>query len=89
MAKDIQGLIESLQGTCMKTIESEKVHFGWKEDEELTLEELAEIDNEIFQCDCCCLWCEVSEMAYDGVCSNCEDQMVEEMMEDWCEDEED
>ena len=55
MAKDIQGLIESLQVTRMKTIDSEKVHFGWKEDEELTLEELAEIDNEIFQCDCCCL----------------------------------
>lgn len=89
MAKDIHGLIEYLQGTCMHSIENSKHLFGWEENEGLTLEELGEIDNEIFQCDCCCRWCEISEMAYDGVCSNCEDQIIEEMMEDWCEDEED
>ncbi len=80
--KDIQGLIESLQGTCMKTIDEEKVHFGWGKDEELTDEELSEIDNCIFQCDCCGWWCETSEEGNSGdgerICRDCSDND-----EDW------
>ncbi len=77
--KDIQGLIESLQGTCMKTIDEEKVHFGWGKDEELTSEELGEIDNELFECECCGWWCERSEESdVMNVCKNCYDSEYDE-----------
>jgi hypothetical protein len=73
--KDIQGLIESLQGTCMKTLDNEKLLFGWEEGEDLTAEEYNELENSIFECDGCGWWCEVSEMGWEsGMCSQCEEE---------------
>ena len=55
---NINTLISDLQGTC-ETIS----HFLSEEMEEseLTQDELEQIDNEIFLCDLCGWWCEVSE----------------------------
>ena len=81
--KNIKGLIESLEGTCLKTIESEKVDFGWKEDEKLTSEEYEEIDNEIFECQVCGWWYDVCEQGYDrGTCISCEEEFGEDFQED-------
>ncbi len=65
---DIQVLIDDLQGTC-QTIE----HFlpEGMEREDLTETDLETIDQEIFLCEQCGWWFEVSEQTEDGLCRDC------------------
>lgn len=71
-------IIEFLQGSCMNSLDDAVQEFiGEKYDStELTEEELAYLDDNIFECECCGWWCEISEMSeYDQRCESCfEDQ---------------
>lgn len=81
MAKDINKLIEHLQGTC-RTIDEMKIDYGWAEDEELTDEEFSAIYNELFECDCCGWWFEICEEADDLICIDCYEDIGEEEPEE-------
>jgi len=61
---NIQNVIDRLQGTCANTLDSaiSELYEGMGE-EDLTEEELASVDNEIFECATCGWWCEMSENA--------------------------
>ncbi len=70
-------IIEYLQGTC-NTLQEACEIFGIEEDD-LTLDQLKEIDEEIFLCDGCGWWCCLSEEEVDDsdgglglrLCSDC------------------
>lgn len=72
---DVQTVIDHLQGTCMNTLASaiEELFPGMTEDD-LTTEDHEKIDIEIFVCDTCGWWCEMSE-EHDSdsgqVCDDC------------------
>ena len=75
---DIAELIADLQGTC-KSI-SDFLPEGMNQDD-LTQNDLSEIDQEIFLCDGCGWWCEVSESNDRGgenVCDDCKDEENED-----------
>jgi hypothetical protein len=65
--KITQSFIDSALGTCqsiqdvMNTIDLE--------DEDLV--DWGMVDDQIFLCDDCSWWCEMSDMAEDGVCNDC------------------
>ena len=64
----VNDLINSLRGTC-------KSIYDLHDETDLSLEEFQMIDEEIFNCDCCGWWCEISEMGNEqGVCDDCCDQ---------------
>lgn len=67
---DIHELIISLQGTC--TMVDENLPEGMTV-LDLTDEDYATIDNEIFLCDECGWWCENSEQNSEGngLCNDC------------------
>lgn len=67
---DIHELISSLQGTC-STIDDHLPDD--MELEDLTEQDYADIDNEIFLCETCGWWCEIGEVSEheDGVCTDC------------------
>lgn len=71
---NIQQLVDDLQGTC-KTIE-EFLPDGM-EFEDLTSEDLQFIDENIFLCEKCGWWCELSEEAEsedsDRICNECKE----------------
>jgi len=67
---DLDEFIQDLQGTC-KTMESALPEGMTIED--LTEDDLENIDQEIFNCETCNWWCEVSEMASEegSICRDC------------------
>ena len=69
---DVHELIGALQGTC-DTI-PDHLPEGMEE-EDLTQEDHNTIDNEIFLCEVCGWWCEISEQVaeLDGTCQDCYD----------------
>lgn len=74
MNERITKLVECLQGTCKslnEICESLKI-----DERSLTMEELEQIDGEVFLCDSCGWWYELGEegSSCDGerVCQNCE-----------------
>lgn len=60
---DIHQVIADMQGTCSMLIDA--LPEGMNEDD-LTSEDHEAIDNEIFLCDECGWWCEISEQADTG-----------------------
>lgn len=74
MRKEIDEIIETLQGTCMSLNEGIQTILGEEaEFDDLTDEELEHIDSEIFLCESCGWWCELSEMSDEdeGNCQDC------------------
>ena len=76
---DINPIIERLQGNCMMTLNDaiEELHPEMTEDD-LTEGDRNQFDNELFLCDQCGWWCEISEQcavedscANTGYCSDC------------------
>ena len=65
----IADIIYDLLGTC-QTLDQACLTAGIEESE-LTLEELAAIDEEIFCCEDCGWWYERCEEGHDGICSDC------------------
>lgn len=62
-------IINYLTGTC-KSLSEACVDLDINEDN-LTQDELAHIDENIFECEVCGWWCEVSEMVNDNICTDC------------------
>lgn len=69
VASRVRDLIDYLQGTC-KSLEEGLEQMGISE---LTQDEHAVLDGEIFCCDTCSWWCEASEEAeeFPGRCTDC------------------
>ena len=70
MTPRIEAIIEDLKGTCRSM--SDACNSYGCEFDDLTTEELEDLDNEIFCCDTCGWWCEISDMCDDGE-NNCRD----------------
>lgn len=74
-------LIDSLRGTC-QSIDSalSKMIDGPKTEADLTQEDHAAIDDQIFECESCGWWCEQGEQAegHDDTCSDCVSEIKEE-----------
>ena len=69
---NIQKLIETLQGTCLSMQEGVRMVCGGDVDEEqLTQEQHSEIDQEIFLCETCSWWFEISDQCSET--ENCSD----------------
>lgn len=78
---DVQKLVEDLQGTCKQLEEAlpEEMELN-----DLTEEDHEFIDNEIFLCETCGWWCEISEQTMEGSCRDCDgDDEDEEDEDDW------
>lgn len=75
---DVQKIIDYLQGTCNDLDASLRDFYPEMEYEDLTDEDLQQIDNQIFLCDQCGWWCEISEQAdeeEEGYCAECRESM--------------
>jgi len=76
-------LVHELQGTCkslyghMDSLEEAEETFFYENETAI----LFELDNRIFECDCCGWWCEMSE-AVDTDCGPVCDQCKPEELED-------
>lgn len=75
----IENVIDDLRGTC-SSLDKVLDYYG-SSFEELSLENCDQIDSEIFNCECCGWWCDISELSSkidDAlVCTDCEDQWLE------------
>lgn len=78
-------MIDELRGTCMRDpvsladeyIEEGRMKAEFWEQNELAIVRL--VDDEIFSCDTCGWWCEMSEMSEQGmVCDQCNDESYDE-----------
>ncbi len=73
----IQELIDYLQGSCYSLYEGCNT-LGIEEDD-LTIEELEELDSQIFNCGVCGWWCEISEDSGIGegefICTDCAENL--------------
>lgn len=72
MKIDINKLIEILKGTCLG-LNMACESCGYTEDD-LSIEELDQLDSEIFECACCGWWYETSEandVAGEFLCNDC------------------
>jgi len=74
----IEQIIQFLQGTCMNSLNDAVVEICGEEfsEDDLTSENHDQIDNEIFLCDTCGWWCEVSQEADteelgERICDDC------------------
>lgn len=71
---EAQKIVEYLQGTCNTLFEATRELYD-KEIEELTPKQLSHIDDNIFNCQDCNWWFDVSEEAdsdeVDGICEDC------------------
>jgi hypothetical protein len=72
---DVQQLIDDLQGTC--TSINDHLPEGM-DDMDLTSEDHDVIDNQIFLCETCGWWCEISEQDEDGNCQDCHEASEED-----------
>lgn len=71
MKIDVQKLIEYLQGTC-NTLDSALDELFGCDSTEMTEDNHTELGLEIFLCEYCGWWCEISEVSdEDGVCMDC------------------
>ena len=68
-------LVADLQGTC-DTL-SERLPEGVEEDE-LTPDDLAALDEQIMCCDTCGWWVEMCEISEDGNCDDCQQELDED-----------
>lgn len=71
---DVQKIIDTCQGTCTESLQSAlEYHYPGMDEDELTGEDHAAIDNEIFMCEGCGWWCEISEAVEDedNKCQDC------------------
>ena len=68
---DVQALIDYLQGTCHSLNEGVSELYPDMDENDLTEEDHADIDSQIFHCDCCSWWCEAHEQNDDGHCEDC------------------
>ena len=80
---DVQKVIDHLQGTCMNTVASalSELYDDIMFEEDLTDEDLAAIDNELFNCTACGWWCETSEQSLntsEQMCLDCVDEEEDE-----------
>ena len=72
---DIDKLVLYLQGTCKTTSEGINDLYPDMEEDDLTEEDVAHLDQEIFRCETCSWWCEISEMSEeDQTCTDCNDE---------------
>lgn len=74
--QQLQAIIEYLQGTCLTLQDAvETITESEYNEDDLTTEQHDFIANEIFLCDDCGWWCEVSEAAEhedsDQICEDC------------------
>ena len=76
---DVDEFVHDIIGTC-KTVDQilDQTHEGMTEDD-LTTEDHAHIDQEIFNCACCNWWCEQSEANEsdeygDDICNDCHEE---------------
>jgi hypothetical protein len=70
MTDRINKLIEYLQGSCVSL--SEACDTFEIDEDTLSREELQELDNQIFNCETCGWWCEISEMQEEEhICNDC------------------
>jgi len=77
---DIATVIETLQGSC-KTI-AQVLNDIYEIDEEvLTEEDLVDIGSEIFLCNDCGWWFDISEMEDESVCESCYEYREEQSEE--------
>lgn len=63
--------IYDLNGTCKsmdQMLDDYEISFANIDEE---IEFMRRIDDEIFLCDCCSWWCEISEMEDDQICTDC------------------
>ena len=69
---DINKVIEYLQGTCMNSLQDGvEMCYPGMDEEDLTDDDLSQFDNELFICETCGWWCEISEQcAEQESCSN-------------------
>lgn len=75
---DIGEVLNSLQGSC-NTL-SDVLETLYEIDEEaLTNEDRQYIGNEIFRCDVCGWWYEISEQEDDNTCSDCYEKKIEDI----------
>lgn len=69
---DPRKIVETLQGTCMETLESAiQTHYPDMDEDDLTSDDYDYIDNEVFRCECCGWWCESSEQTETNECRGC------------------
>lgn len=69
---DVQNIIDYLQGTC-DSLQVACSAYGYDEDD-LTMEQLEELDNQIFRCASCEWWCDQGQSRdVDGenYCDSC------------------
>lgn len=76
--KQIDELIEYLQGSCKSLDEGVFACFDLDNTDIITQEQHSQIENVIFTCECCGWWCEAGDYAdfenhtYNGdICSDC------------------
>lgn len=74
---DVHKIIDTCQGTCSESLQS-ALDYWYPEmnEDELTKDDLNTIDNEIFLCEQCGWWCEISECAEDEdeICQECKNE---------------
>lgn len=71
---DVQELIDYLQGTTNTLDDGMETLYSGMDFEELTEEDHDQIDNQIFECEVCGWWCEISEQhegEENGICDDC------------------
>lgn len=69
LSNRIEELIESLYGTCQSLCECCEKHEI--EEEDFSIEEIKQLDSEIFQCTSCGWWSEAGEQNEEGECQEC------------------
>jgi len=68
MITRLDRLIEALMGTCMSLDDAcDSINF---QKDELTMDELCNLDCHIFQCECG-WWCDTGEMNDGSLCDDC------------------
>lgn len=65
-------LVELLEGSCDSLDEATYYLFG-KDSDFLSQDDLADIDDNVFKCECCGWWYNISEMSGNGeqLCQDC------------------
>lgn len=70
----VEELIESLKGTCQSISQILSLIHEEMFEEDLSYEDLEAIDSEIFCCETCGWWWEISECADENVCLECHEE---------------
>ncbi|MGV8961910.1 MAG: hypothetical protein ACOH2V_00835 [Candidatus Saccharimonadaceae bacterium] len=80
--KELRRLIDYLQGTCKSLAKGCDV--CEIEEDDLSKENLEDLENEIFHCDSCGWWCGASESndGNENICTDCYDDYINKEEED-------